>query len=1078
MNLSNRLTFSLIFSVLLVALFAFVTTPAMAIIEVAVSGDYTPDDTGTADVDEEQLVVTLTYSPVNPDGGTADTLLGTVDDTDTADVVETDFHPNVTIAQSGATITITVKADDDTNTPDGAVTFTVPGYDQVVVSNNGTDATFTGLTTDNKLELADGMLAGKGYLIIGNHVGGGTVDTVAYGTPLTATDGIVANDAAVVIYPTMPNISGAHVVRRSHWSTHSSVAMPDLYGHFQEGHRGTIDLTVTSDSMDFSSSTDADGIITTNRIGGVNGRSVVINEVMWARDESQVGGPGYTREQWIEVHNTRTAPVAIANIRLSVSNAHPAPANTSTDRLSTNPSFTSVWDITGKGQHGHPPAGDGSGAREFISMHRTKLDNGWSAGHWGVAGELFLPNYRGTPSQANSFAGLPGARTAPGADTPAKNKIVINEIGNLSGEADWVELKNISSDPQSLDKWALSIVTGFDNESEIVRFPNVSIPAGGVLLLVNADPVGTPLAAGNDVKLSAEDQAFGADGNISYLIVKGEANHGHTGVAINIPGNSDWMLILRSGQPWNVKDGRSVYNSGFRVEDVAGPALIEIKDLNAASPRKEKKSDGAVDGDIWQTTLFPLNGRGESGDKQVRHERANLSLEGFVHTRNTGLHGFQKHALSQAGFTGVGYDRDVPNNAAHGGTPGYDNGIAKGKVGDLADGGLIVSELMLTTDNGRYPQYIELHNTSKTNAINVAADGSDPKDGWQIKIENHNSGTWQSEKRPLNVTINLKAWFGIIPPNQTVLIVSTKGRNSDSDHFPDTRVAGIFETKKGDFKMANRRDMFLNAAGGFRIDIIDGDGNSSDSVGNLDGKAFDTRAGIDLDDPVGFDWPTDLTEDGDRTSLIRLRDDGVARVAVPTRAEDGSAMDSKGSVLPMGTAWRGAGKTGETGDKGLTFAKYADAAWVHAVDTPLADVQDTWYGSKDDLGTPGHTAGTPLPVSLSFFRPVLENGEIVIRWTTESELDNAGFNILRSDTRNGEFKKVNTELIQGNGTTGERSTYKWVDTTAKPGAVYYYQIEDVSFAGERQTLATTKLKGLISAKNKATTTWGDLKSKN
>ena len=38
---------------------------------------------------------------------------------------------------------------------------------------------------------------------------------------------------------------------------------------------------------------------------------------------------------------------------------------------------------------------------------------------------------------------------------------------------------------------------------------------------------------------------------------------------------------------------------------------------------------------------------------------------------------------------------------------------------------------------------------------------------------------------------------------------------------------------------------------------------------------------------------------------------------------------------------------------------------------------------------------TPLPVSLSFFRPIRENDKVVIQWTTESELDNAGFNILR-----------------------------------------------------------------------------------
>ena len=86
-----------------------------------------------------------------------------------------------------------------------------------------------------------------------------------------------------------------------------------------------------------------------------------------------------------------------------------------------------------------------------------------------------------------------------------------------------------------------------------------------------------------------------------------------------------------------------------------------------------------------------------------------------------------------------------------------------------------------------------------------------------------------------------------------------------------------------------------------------------------------------------------------------------------------------------------------------------------------------------------------------------------------------GFNILRSNTKTGEFQQINVKLIQGAGTTGERSTYTWTDTTAKPNTVYYYQIEDVSYAGVHQTLTTTRLRGLVSAKGKMTTQWADFK---
>ena len=139
-----------------------------------------------------------------------------------------------------------------------------------------------------------------------------------------------------------------------------------------------------------------------------------------------------------------------------------------------------------------------------------------------------------------------------------------------------------------------------------------------------------------------------------------------------------------------------------------------------------------------------------------------------------------------------------------------------------------------------------------------------------------------------------------------------------------------------------------------------------------------------------------------------------------------------------------------------------------------------YYGRYTDIGSPGYRTedGEVLPVTLSSFSPQLnKNGQIILSWITESELENAGFNILRSQTPQGPFVKVNPKLIQGAGTTGERSSYTWKDTTAKPNVEYYYRIEDVSYAGKHQTLTTTRLKGLISVKNRFTTRWAQLKAR-
>ena len=137
-----------------------------------------------------------------------------------------------------------------------------------------------------------------------------------------------------------------------------------------------------------------------------------------------------------------------------------------------------------------------------------------------------------------------------------------------------------------------------------------------------------------------------------------------------------------------------------------------------------------------------------------------------------------------------------------------------------------------------------------------------------------------------------------------------------------------------------------------------------------------------------------------------------------------------------------------------------------------------YYGHSSDIGTPGYrTEGAdPLPVTLTAFTPqIAESGQVLLRWTTASELENAGFNIFRSEDKAGPFVKVNATLIQGAGTTSDRSEYTWIDTTAKPNVEYYYQIQDVSFAGATQTLATQRMKGLHTAKNRHLTPWGVLK---
>ena len=204
---------------------------------------------------------------------------------------------------------------------------------------------------------------------------------------------------------------------------------------------------------------------------------------------------------------------------------------------------------------------------------------------------------------------------------------------------------------------------------------------------------------------------------------------------------------------------------------------------------------------------------------------------------------------------------------------------------------------------------------------------------------------------------------------------------------------------------------------------------ATDMVGNLGADGAAT-------------WALPMSEDG-RSSIIRRH---VPVSVGPAEPEDGTMMDN----------------------------------WALASDTNEGSLRtESFYGAVNDVGTPGFRAGGALPVELSHFRPARdkETGAVVITWSTQSELNNAGFFIKRSQQKDGEFKVINATMIAGAGTTSEKQFYTYNDTTAQPNVVYYYQIEDVSLDGNRQTLTNgIRLKGHVSVAGKLTTLWGDLKT--
>jgi len=88
-----------------------------------------------------------------------------------------------------------------------------------------------------------------------------------------------------------------------------------------------------------------------------------------------------------------------------------------------------------------------------------------------------------------------------------------------------------------------------------------------------------------------------------------------------------------------------------------------------------------------------------------------------------------------------------------------------------------------------------------------------------------------------------------------------------------------------------------------------------------------------------------------------------------------------------------------------------------------------------------------LPVELSLLTATASADGVLIRWRTETEVNNAGFSIYRSEEEDGNYVKV--AFVKGAGNSGMPIDYKFTDKKAEPGKTYFYYLEDIDVTGEK-----------------------------
>jgi hypothetical protein len=73
---------------------------------------------------------------------------------------------------------------------------------------------------------------------------------------------------------------------------------------------------------------------------------------------------------------------------------------------------------------------------------------------------------------------------------------------------------------------------------------------------------------------------------------------------------------------------------------------------------------------------------------------------------------------------------------------------------------------------------------------------------------------------------------------------------------------------------------------------------------------------------------------------------------------------------------------------------------------------------------------------------------VIIQWRTDSEINNAGFNLYRSESREEGYIKISNALIPAKGSATQGAAYEYVDKKVKNRKTYYYKLEDIDLSGK------------------------------
>jgi hypothetical protein len=126
-----------------------------------------------------------------------------------------------------------------------------------------------------------------------------------------------------------------------------------------------------------------------------------------------------------------------------------------------------------------------------------------------------------------------------------------------------------------------------------------------------------------------------------------------------------------------------------------------------------------------------------------------------------------------------------------------------------------------------------------------------------------------------------------------------------------------------------------------------------------------------------------------------------------------------------------------------------DGSTTDSLGNPVYDPYPTAFssGGFDLDAVEAFVTTDPTLITLAGFTAEPSSGAVTLKWQTESEIDNSGFNLYRAESKSGTYTKINVTLIPAEGSPSEGASYSFVDSDVKNRRAYYYMLEDVDSSG-------------------------------